>query len=210
MQIISHTHTHTKSHQFSVRSHYPAGSMTEVASHSFSMNWNSCYDTATTLMKLLFYSFVSIGYTSLTIALRKANLPLLRKPSGLGDWMSFILDWVLISLSIGIPLIWWWFGKKNTIVVFIVAQTMSAFVGIYRIWINLGPSRFLLIFGALSQLCSIVGAVPVNLLMQDTGSQFLHGILGLLFVLNEIGIGYCIYIVIDHPAAKVEEIPLIL
>lgn len=169
---------------------FEAASMAEVASHAFTMNWNSCYDTADTPMKLFFYSFTAVGFTGLTIAYRKANNPLCRKPTGLFDGIVLVIDWVLIVTSLSTPLLYLVLGKNFALKGFTVVQSISAFVGIPRIWKNLGPTTFLLFLGAASQMMSIVG-VGVNVWMQRTGNQYLHALLGFFFALNEFGIGYC-------------------
>lgn len=178
---------------------FEAASMAEYASHTFTMGWNACYDTADTPMKMYFYLFTSVGFTGLTMSYRKKDNPLFRAPSsgaGIWIWVVFITDWFLILVSVTSSLVYTNFGKKLAMLTFITVQSFSALVGIFRIWKNLGPSQKLLYWGAASQLMSICGVV-VNIVMQRTGAHWKHGLLGLLFSLNEFGIGYCLYICED-------------
>jgi len=143
--------------------------MPEFCSHIFAMNWNLCYDTAATGAILLFYIFLSIGFSSITIGLRKAGLPLIRSPSGSGDVISFLADWVLIILSISTPVIYYTKGKATTQVFFVIIQSTSAIIWIPRIWKNLGPSKEKLIIGAISELIAVIITLPTNSYMVMTG-----------------------------------------
>lgn len=180
-------------------------SMPEVSSHIHVMNWNLCYDSAATGSILLFYIFISTGFSAITIALRKKGHPLFRKPSGCADTLYFLVDMLLIVLSLTISLVYFTFGKGPTIVAFIVVQSFSAIVGIFRINNNLGPSRKMFWLGAFSELSAVIIALPINAYMVKTGIQWLHGLLGLAFVINQFGIGFCILDVIDtDPSAGIE------
>ena len=81
-------------------------SMPEDASHKFTTNWNLCYDTLESGGILLFYIFLSAGFGGITIAIRKKDVPLIRCVNpfcgGFWDFVSFVVDWVIIVLSLGI------------------------------------------------------------------------------------------------------------
>jgi len=91
-------------------------SMPELASHIYTMNWNLCYDTIESDGILLFYIFLSAGFSAITISLRKAGLPLIRCPSGCWDAVTLLVDWALIVLSLGISFVYSTFGKDKCII----------------------------------------------------------------------------------------------
>ena len=76
--------------------------MAEYSGHEFTMNWNSCFDTADTIMEIYFYWFTCIGLAATTIGSRPKDLPFWRKPVDVGDWTSFLLDWIMILSSTSI------------------------------------------------------------------------------------------------------------
>jgi len=179
-----------------------AGSMAEIASHIFTMNWNACYDTADTPMKLFFYTFISFGFTGWTIAFRKKGFPLLRRPSGVCDWAIFIIDMVMIVVAISIPLVYVMFGKESAMTFFIVAQSLPCLMGIPRIYTNLLGQKFqnvcgsyasikLLLLVAITQIINLVG-VALNTPLQNTGNQWLHVAVGACFATGPFGVALCI------------------
>ncbi|VEU43062.1 unnamed protein product [Pseudo-nitzschia multistriata] len=95
---------------------------------------------------------------------------------------------------------------------FIVTQSVAAIVGIPRLYTNLGPSKLHLVVGTASQLVAVVGAVPVDMVLTASGNQYWHVVLAFTFVLDEFGIAYCIYKVLDPKAPEAgrgENAPLI-
>ena len=186
--------------------------MCEVATHYFTMNWNACYDTAVTDMKLYFYFLTSITFSGVTIALRKVNVPICRIPKGFWDIASFVMDWFLIIGSVGLPVVWHLFGKKTTLKVFTFVQIISACAQVPRIGINLGPSRKLWILGVLVTAPSAIGPIFVNPRMQDSGNQLMHGLLGTTFLITEVGLGYVLLFVKEEQSSALpgEETPLVV
>jgi len=185
--------------------------MPEVCSHIFAMNWNMCYDSAASGGTLLFYIFLSAGFGGTTIAIRKKDVPLWRCPRGFWDLVSFLVDWIIIVLSLGIGFVYAFMGKATTIVVFIVVQSVAAIVGIPRLYYNLGPTKKMFWLATFAELAAVVIAIPLNLYMVTTGEQYLHGVLALSFILNQFGIGLCILDIVDvEPNRKSgEETPLV-
>ena len=103
---------------------------------------------------LLFYIFLSAGFTGITISLRPKGLPMIRRPQGFGDLFSFIIDWALIVSSLGIGPIYFVTGKYVVLVLFVAAPSLSsAMIGIFRINNQLRPSR----------RCSLWGQLPNSL-----------------------------------------------
>jgi len=189
------------------------GSMSEVDNHSFALNWNACYDTAETLSKLYFYTFVGGGCACLPIGLRKKDLPLVRNPTGNFDWYCFLGDWILIIFTIVTPLAWVYKGQVLAQNIFIITQCAGLLIGVPYIFLHLGPSRMHLVVGFLSYLSAFVGAVPVNLLLRASGIQLVHGLLAVFFDGQVLGIMYCIYNMYDTPQYRQggtgEDTPLV-
>ena len=88
--------------------------MAEYSGHEFTMNWNSCFDTADTIIKIYFYWFTSIGLAAITIGSRPKDLPFWRKPVDVGDWTSFLLDWIMILSSTSIVPLYLILDKPRT------------------------------------------------------------------------------------------------
>lgn len=172
-------------------------SMPEVASHIFAMNWNACYDSVASDSILLFYIFLSLGFSSITIALRPKGLRLIRCPRDFWDLVNFICDIAIIVLSVGIGPIYFITGKGFVVTLFIIVQSISSIIGIFRINSQLGPSKKMFFLGAISELSASVIAIPLNLYIQKSGNQVLHGFLACAFVLNQFGIAICIFNVMD-------------
>jgi len=195
---------------------FPAASMAEYSGHVFTMNWNACFDTADTIMKIYFYWFTCIGLAAVTIGSHPKDFSFWRKPVNVGDWTSFLLDWIMILSSVsimplylylGIPL-----GKQVMIKQMPVSSTFSSFVLIYRIWKNMGPTTILLIMATLSTASSLAG-VAVNGFFLHQGNQSYHALMGLLFGGQQFILAYCFYLVVDPDDdknnVKGEETPLI-
>ena len=117
---------------------FPAASMAEYSGHEFTMNWNSCFDTTDTIIKVYFYWFTCIGLAAITIGSRTKDLPFWCKPVDVGDWTSFLLDWIMILSSTSIvplylildkPL-----GKAIAMNLMGFSSAFSSIVPIYRIW----------------------------------------------------------------------------
>mmetsp|Transcript_24169 Transcript_24169/g.26968 ORF Transcript_24169/g.26968 Transcript_24169/m.26968 type:complete len:191 (-) Transcript_24169:270-842(-) len=190
--------------------------MAEYSGHVFTMNWNACFDTADTIMKIYFYWFTCIGLAAVTIGSHPKDFSFWRKPVNVGDWTSFLLDWIMILSSVsimplylylGIPL-----GKQVMIKQMPVSSTFSSFVLIYRIWKNMGPTTILLIMATLSTASSLAG-VAVNGFFLHQGNQSYHALMGLLFGGQQFILAYCFYLVVDPDDdknnVKGEETPLI-
>jgi len=179
---------------------WEAASMAEYAGHVFAMNWNSCYDTADHIMKIYFYWFTCIGLAAVTIGSRPKGLSFWRKPVDVGDWTSFLLDWIMILLSTSILPIWLIVerpvGKDICMRLMTIISAFSSIVYIYRIWKNMGRTTNLLIWATLSTASALVG-VAVNAIFLPNGNQLWHAFMGFLFGGQQFGLAYCFYLVVD-------------
>lgn len=184
---------------------WEAASMAEYAGHQFAMNWNSCFDTADHIMKIYFYWFTCIGLAAVTIGSRPKDFPFWRKPVDVGDWTSFLLDWIMILSSTSIiplylildkPL-----GKNTALNLMVFSSAFSSIVIIYRIWKNMGPTTNLLIMATLSTASSLAGAATNNIFLSE-GNQLWHALMGFLFGGQQFVLAICFYLVVDPDGDK--------
>jgi len=192
------------------------GSMAEDVNHSTAMNWNACYDSAENFAKLYFYIFVGTGNACMPIALRKKDSPLVRTPTDSTAWYFFIGDWFTIIFTAITPLVWIFIDQKTCMRVFVFTQIGGTAIGIPYIYLNLGPSPMHLVVACVAYLAAFLGSVPIFTWLKMSGMQWVHAVLATTFVIQEGGVFYCVYYVMNPPPKKTtgfgtgEETPLIM
>jgi len=186
------------------------GSMAEVDNHAAFANYNACYDSAETMSKFYFYTFVGTGNAMLPIALREKDLPLLRKPSGFYDWYCFVLDWLLIIGTIVTPINWLVLGQvPYTNIFFVFVQCAATLIGVPYIYFNLGPSQMHFNVGFAAYLIAFLGAVPVWAHIKYTGKQWLHAVLATTFACQVLLTFTCVHHVMKATPKTGEATPLV-